>query len=291
MRGDGPICGGATVVPVPAPPHARGWTLLDLEMEAASLGSPACAGMDLTYSPPALYRCWLPRMRGDGPTLSALHGREVPAPPHARGWTPHRSQPSAGQPGSPACAGMDPTALPAACRSRRLPRMRGDGPHRARHRTVRGRAPPHARGWTRRNARATRYDTGSPACAGMDPQCKESTQQQTRLPRMRGDGPQMQTIAGGASTAPPHARGWTLVEALAALDRLGSPACAGMDPRGRTRRMPRSRLPRMRGDGPSVPQRPPPSREAPPHARGWTRLLARRSEVRRGSPACAGMDP
>ena len=69
-------------------------------------------------------------MRGDGPEIVS-HGRTpLEAPPHARGWTRH-GDPGAGEhEGSPACAGMDLSTVHSPLLAPRLPRMRGDGPHR-----------------------------------------------------------------------------------------------------------------------------------------------------------------
>ena len=90
----------------------------------------------------------------------------------------------------------------------------------------------------------------------------------------------------------------------------GSPAHAGMDPRASADSWNCKRLPRTRGDGPGRSQEPrsqlglprtrgdgplagPIARQAtaaPPHTRGWTRVLARMRHARIGSPAHAGMD-
>ena len=54
---------------------------------------------------------------------------------------------------------------------------------------------------------------------------------------------------------------------------------------------PRTRLPRMRGDGPLTADGWRDLKTAPPHARGWSRLRVRPHRRLRGSPACAGMVP
>ena len=100
--------------------------------------------------------------------------------------------------------------------------------------------------------------------------------------------------------APPPTRGWTLHERLGAPleDHLGSPAQArgspahaGMDLRRSRRWSSRSRLPRPRGDGPQALTQAADVTLAPPPTRGWTRIVLAAREVRRGSPAHAGMDP
>ena len=52
-----------------------------------------------------------------------------------------------------------------------------------------------------------------------------------RLPRTRGDGPMTKASTYNVVEAPPHTRGWTLVEREAVTVARGSPAHAGMDPR------------------------------------------------------------
>ncbi len=70
----------------------------------------------------------------------------------------------------------------------------------------------------------------------------------------------------------------------------GSPAHAGMDPRGGGPcRCPR-RLPRTRGDGPDEKVFMRDKYRAPPHTRGWTVSSPRGDTGRGGSPAHAGMD-
>ena len=209
-------------------------------------------------------------MRGDGPYGAPEFKAAGVAPPHARGWTRvvHHQQDSA--PGSPACAGMDPTGPCRRSGSARLPRMRGDGPGLAALGPQDREAPPHARGWTDEVAGPVQGVAGSPACAGMDLCSRRTRQRSPWLPRMRGDGPIFTHPGRGGSTAPPHARGWTASSPASDLPAVGSPACAGMDRcRARSRRC-CQRLPRMRGDGPYYTAHALIAKEAPPHARGWT---------------------
>ena len=111
-----------------------------------------------------------------------------------------------------------------------------------------------------------------------------------RLPRTRGDGPQLRAFEMQAGQAPPHTRGWTLVLKLVDRAEHGSPAHAGMDPGSYRCLNICAGLPRTRGDGPIASDSNCGSRLAPPHTRGWT-VLRQGDFVRRdGSPAHAGMD-
>ena len=172
-----------------------------------------------------------------------------------------------------------------------LPRTRGDGPvQRVVGKTV-FTAPPHARGWTDVSGRNLVSSKGSPARAGMDPDCTHLAWSWSWLPRTRGDGPSSRTRARREIAAPPHARGWTRRGGTVLQGRAGSPARAGMDPSGPPSRDRCPRLPRTRGDGPRPGTCPGGTRPAPPHARGWTPTCPVRLTQDRGSPARAGMDP
>src|SRR5689334_13102433 len=122
---------------------------------------------------------------------------------------------------------MDPLGVVESSPPRWLPRMRGDGPCAAAEKGYTTQAPPHARGWTLRRRRKRLHDTGSPACAGMDPPTPRCRPAPRRLPRMRGDGPTWGDVlvtkeeaprtrgdgpwytgtGTGTDQAPPHARG------------------------------------------------------------------------------------
>ena len=74
---------------------------------------------------------WFPRTRGDGPPERGGTIRAQGVPPHPRGWSLARGQPSGERPGSPAPAGMVPIPASTWADSGRFPRTRGDGPHPA----------------------------------------------------------------------------------------------------------------------------------------------------------------
>ncbi len=273
-RGDGPQGYHVELVEQKAPPLTRGWTLAVPVQPVQCGGSPAHAGMDPTGRSSARTRNWLPRSRGDGPSLASSGIRPTMAPPLTRGWT------RAGVPGkprnfgSPAHAGMDP---PCSARSRlagRLPRSRGDGPRETGGHCGADLAPPLTRGWTRGLCARRRLGRGSPAHAGMDPPPDRAPGHPRRLPRSRGDGPQWATVNQTGLPAPPLTRGWTRRRPCSLQARSGSPAHAGMDPSQAVQFASSIRLPRSRGDGPAWP---PPSRLqplAPPLTRGWTQMSA-----------------
>src|SRR5690606_9545506 len=108
----------------------------------------ACAGMDLL---PFWLFCQpssLPRMRGDGPVSCTMPRAFFESTPHARGWTLAATLAAALERVYPACAGMDLSASRTPAATARLPRMRGDGPHKGRVIGPPSPSTPHARGWT-----------------------------------------------------------------------------------------------------------------------------------------------
>ncbi len=230
-------------------------------------------------------------MRGDRPASSGKPSKRAAAAPHARGSTPRRALAHTACSGCPACAGIDPLARSIPRGSHGLPRMRGDRPS-ARWRSTNARwAAPHARGSTHLCGRGLLTSDGCPACAGIDPRKARGRQWLCWLPRMRGDRPQRKYHRSLSLEAAPHARGSTPAADRATASAAGCPACAGIDPARTPLRPCRRRLPRMRGDRPTVTSLGTLSIEAAPHARGSTRLAATVDAREGGCPACAGIDP
>ncbi len=174
---------------------------------------------------------------------------------------------------------------------RRLPRSRGDGPARSRFAGPPRPAPPLTRGWTLTAEVQPGLHAGSPAHAGMDPRRFLRRSHRPRLPRSRGDGPDVYQSTASAATAPPLTRGWTPHGSAIFHTFHGSPAHAGMDRSARLPSSPARWLPRSRGDGPSSTCRDRKDFWAPPLTRGWTRADRVPSLRDQGSPAHAGMDP
>ncbi len=291
MRGDRPrrIVDGPKLVE--AAPHARGSTLRHELVIDRVAGCPACAGIDPRRSFRRQSRARLPRMRGDRPQRSRDRPDRPWAAPHARGSTHELDDVPRCEVGCPACAGIDPTAVRGTSQRGRLPRMRGDRPIEPRPSRGNEEAAPHARGSTRTQRPAQARARGCPACAGIDPQAREGSAPVARLPRMRGDRPCSPDLRILRSPAAPHARGSTHMALTGERLTSGCPACAGIDPRGTSRRTPALRLPRMRGDRPLPIVVIPTMTRAAPHARGSTRAERRDREAPRGCPACAGIDP
>ena len=289
-RGDGPAPRRPLCASSAAPPRTRGWTGVDVLHEPQVIGSPANAGMDPSPDGPAKNDRGLPRERGDGPTHPVDRRGRIEAPPRTRGWTLRSGREVPIDAGSPANAGMDRSTRPAAARSSRLPRERGDGPWHFRLRTTCIMAPPRTRGWTQPVSTLARAPGGSPANAGMDRATGRRIRVRSWLPRERGDGPASWPLTTRPPTAPPRTRGWTAPRALRGSRRLGSPANAGMDPSGTRRGSRLRRLPRERGDGPGNVLHARSEVLAPPRTRGWTAVDRRWRGRDSGSPANAGMD-
>jgi len=65
-RGDGPFIVKDFFMRLKAPPRTRGWTRTGAPGHRGSMGSPAHAGMDLTWGFDSNIETRLPRARGDG---------------------------------------------------------------------------------------------------------------------------------------------------------------------------------------------------------------------------------
>ena len=111
------------------------------------------------------------------------------------------------------------------------------------------------------------------------------------IPRARGDGPPQGPRRKVGSVDSPRSRGWTLRTGASDESAIGFPALAGMDPMAARDSILSGRIPRARGDGPSmrVPPRSPTMDS--PRSRGWTGDAAKTGWLTRGFPALAGMDP
>ncbi len=131
---------------------------------------------------------------------------------------------------------------------------------------------------------------GYPACAGIDLCQGAYVPCYIRLPRMRGDRPLLGVNAGDTIEATPHARGSTRIELPVYSQATGYPACAGIDLSPYFRGTALCRLPRMRGDRPTMTCLDTLTAPATPHARGSTRSAQASWAAVRGYPACAGID-
>ncbi len=169
-------------------------------------------------------------MRGDRPHCSMGPYATSRATPHARGSTSRSRLSLLASTGYPACAGIDPSALTDQTRVMGLPRMRGDRPFVCACSISWRRATPHARGSTVHRRRWPGRTHGYPACAGIDPSALTDQTRVMGLPRMRGDRPDAVFAWDPCSAATPHARGSTSTVSPRIPQRIGYPACAGIDP-------------------------------------------------------------
>ncbi len=178
-----------------APPHTRGSTRIELRVTVRATGSPAHAGIDPRTTARTATSGGLPRTRGDRPCLKASPADIEPAPPHTRGSTLIAPEPRSGPVGSPAHAGIDPSARRAPRLGWRLPRTRGDRPCSIDHASSIRVAPPHTRGSTFWRSISRPPARGSPAHAGIDPASSSACARSDRLPRTRGDRPSTSSLA------------------------------------------------------------------------------------------------
>ena len=290
-RGDGPIGPTSSVSYEEDSPHPRGWTPADAELVGVRQGFPAPAGMDPCAPAPRRRPPGIPRTRGDGPPLSGPTGPHGPDSPHPRGWTLDGWTCPVDVGGFPAPAGMDPTSCSPTRTIRRIPRTRGDGPEAGPNGDPIYVDSPHPRGWTRRRPGAVASRGGFPAPAGMDPPEAHEAGAGVRIPRTRGDGPYSTPGSTSFSADSPHPRGWTPLVGRHLRCPHGFPAPAGMDPAGRHQDHRPTRIPRTRGDGPSMSDLFHEGVGDSPHPRGWTRGGWFRPRSPTGFPAPAGMDP
>ena len=112
----------------------------------------------------------------------------------------------------------------------------------------------------------------------------------SRLPRPRGDRPRWPICRIFRTAAPPPARGSTSPYRGLARRGRGSPARAGIDLLRGMLQDGVARLPRPRGDRPSLVTVTSPATVAPPPARGSTCSCVRVVPNSLGSPARAGID-
>ncbi len=250
MRGDGPTPRQRRSRTRRCSPHARGWTVPEIDVVLPPGVFPACAGMDRLRLHAGADDVGVPRMRGDGPALASASVSLLPCSPHARGWTERHSTGPHHRLVFPACAGMDRERASAIASDFSVPRMRGDGPTVGAMTVSAAKCSPHARGWTDGAQLVVAAALVFPACAGMDRQTVECGSDRRGVPRMRGDGPSSLSLKHCGQMCSPHARGWTVDRAESSRVSHVFPACAGMDRRLSTGGMNACGVPRMRGDGP-----------------------------------------
>ncbi len=148
--------------------------------------------------------------------------------------------------------------------------MRGDRPVSPSRQRILSGFTPHARGSTFLDTLSASGQGVYPACAGIDLDILVLPSSFSRLPRMRGDRPKMDLSHGTAWRFTPHARGSTSKKTATDRYKAVYPACAGIDPILLIDRWYDSRLPRMRGDRPSVYPLDTGDNGFTPHARGST---------------------
>ena len=192
----------------------------------------------------------LPRMRGDRPWVSSPAAPRPTFTPHARGSTPPIAAATRSIQVYPACAGIDPFLD---CIVPEYPMFT-----------------PHARGSTSFRFFPSLFFLVYPACAGIDLLYWQTNDDQSRLPRMRGDRPAGRAHSPGGQQFTPHARGSTSSVWLPHHRPRVYPACAGIDQFLSHLLHKERSLPRMRGDRPHLQLRIVKSKVFTPHARGST---------------------
>ena len=108
---------------------------------------------------------------------------------------------------------------------------------------------------------------------------------------MRGDRPNLTELPAYQQWATPYARGSTFSLFYLLFAYPGYPVCAGIDPQKDYLNTCRIRLPRMRGDRPRGRMFHNGKCRATPYARGSTAAGVSDSQLYKGYPVCAGIDP
>ena len=168
--------------------------------------------------------------------------------------------------------------------------MRGDRPISSKKTHDSGSFTPHARGSTVHGTYRRSTVEVYPACAGIDPSSSLVLPIFNSLPRMRGDRPRSIAIVADHDMFTPHARGSTYNVNHEPNKVPVYPACAGIDPKSSLRCATLQRLPRMRGDRPSLVVIMGLGLKFTPHARGSTFIILPPTAPTRVYPACAGID-
>jgi len=190
-RGDGPHDRNPQSKLRRVPPPTRGWSGVAFSATAPILGSPAHAGMVPRVYPLGGNANRFPRPRGDGPDPEHAHLVRIAVPPPTRGWSFYEFARSQFRWGSPAHAGMVPTAVAEGTTWTWFPRPRGDGPRMTLVRAEVGAVPPPTRGWSSCIIQRAPRRYGSPAHAGMVRPVSARSARGVGFPRPRGDGPRV----------------------------------------------------------------------------------------------------
>ena len=186
-RGDGPRASLKFPWRSGVPPPTRGWPAGDGSRDRGAAGSPAHAGMaPASVVLPTAVRGF-PRPRGDGPAQRVARRQRWRVPPPTRGWPGVQGRQAAQAWGSPAHAGMAPTASPSPPMPCGFPRPRGDGPRHDYFTSALPWVPPPTRGWPLCAGRGGRASDGSPAHAGMAPTIGSAGVPRDGFPRPLGD--------------------------------------------------------------------------------------------------------
>ncbi len=290
-RGDRPSSKGMRPAAIMASPRTRGSTHIEPHHFHSVAGFPAHAGIDPRATRSFARWTRLPRARGDRPGCAMRRLLLSAASPRTRGSTARLHPAARAGCGFPAHAGIDPGEPHERALPRRLPRARGDRPLNTSTTQPLRWASPRTRGSTHCVCLVVGAELGFPAHAGIDPSPPRRTARPTGLPRARGDRPYTELTTEFAIRASPRTRGSTRLIERKPNMATGFPAHAGIDrapcPSGSATR----RLPRARGDRPTIGRRGNPFGGASPRTRGSTHSGEAARRRTHGFPAHAGIDP
>ncbi len=152
-------------------------------------------------------------------------------------------------------------------------------------------ATPYTRGSTAPTGNTGTLRQGYPVHAGIDPERLPLSLARPGLPRTRGDRPHSPLPPISLPEATPYTRGSTLGRRTPPMQTAGYPVHAGIDRGSRRRAESYGRLPRTRGDRPSLSVPSIRHAVATPYTRGSTLRCHMVQYVLSGYPVHAGIDP
>ncbi len=283
-RGDGPLLAVSWNARGAFSPLAWGWSELKRLAVLDQLVLPTRVGMVRCLPPNVPARARSPHSRGDGPTSTVIHARELLFSPLAWGWS------EMGWPASwrarvlPTRVGMVRALGPGSLAAPGSPHSRGDGPELLLHQTLLLLFSPLAWGWSAVWRLLCHSLLVLPTRVGMVRASAQAMRIGGSSPHSRGDGPSQYSIVQPVGTFSPLAWGWSdesvhvLNEAPVLPTRVGMVRGHNVD----CASTPGS--PHSRGDGPSLRVRHRASPAFSPLAWGW-------SEIRRTGRRVSGVLP
>src|SRR6266540_2258507 len=190
VRGGGPCWATKIAAWTSRSPRTRGWSQVAAVDAGAVDAFPAYAGVVRRRGPTPTVGRRVPRVRGGGPLLGLLGLVAVARSPRTRGWSRRAGRAAGCAAAFPAYAGVVPARAMVRRAIRRVPRVRGGGPLEIGTAGQTSKRSPRTQGWSPIKELVERSVKAFPAYAGVVPRPTGSSAERSRVPRVRGGGPQ-----------------------------------------------------------------------------------------------------